>query len=63
MIECPACGKEKYHTVYCGIYKETICQSHCKGCPYREDSFSLSCCNYRREMERVGMLGMQQRIL
>lgn len=49
-IECPACGKEKHHTVYCGIYKETICQAHCKGCHYRDDSTSLSHCNYRREM-------------
>ena len=49
-IECPACGKEKHHTVYCGIYKETICQAHCKGCHYRDDTTSLSHCNYRREM-------------
>ena len=49
-IECPACGKEKHHTVYCGIYKETICQAHCKGCHYRDGSTSLSHCNHRREM-------------
>ena len=43
-IECPACGKEKLHTVYCGIWKETICQAHCKGCPYLDDGTSLSHC-------------------
>ena len=55
-IECPACGKEKHHTVYCGIWKETICQAHCKGCPYREDRISLSHCSYRREMQKHGLL-------
>ena len=49
-IECPACGKEKHHTVYCGIYKETICQAHCNGCHYRNNQTSLSHCDYRREM-------------
>lgn len=55
-IECPACGKEKLHTVYCGIWKETICQAHCKGCPYLDDGTSLSHCNHRREMQRIGLL-------
>ena len=55
-IECPACGKEKHHTVYCGIWKETICHAHCKGCPYRDDGTSLSHCNHRREMQRIGLL-------
>lgn len=58
-IECPACGREKHHTVYCGIYKDAICQTHCNGCPYRENSFSLSQCNYRREMQKHGVLGVQ----
>ena len=55
-IECPACGKEKLHTVYCGIWKETICQEHCRGCHYLEDGTSLSHCSYRREMEKHGLL-------
>ncbi len=48
-IICPVCGAVKHHTVYCGIYEESICQTHCRGCQFRDNSCSLSHCTYREE--------------
>lgn len=53
---CPVCGKASLHRVSCGIYDGlSVCQEHCRTCPYRDNSYSLSHCTYRREMLKNGL--------
>lgn len=55
MAACPVCNMNSLHRTWCGVYNAFICQTHCKGCPFKDRILSLSHCLYKTGVNKDGV--------